>query len=303
MQKQSSTFTLLAVGTLFAAGYCHAPAAAQQITDRATLNSLLGPNITLDDFEAFDVGDGAAFIIDASTLDSTTVTNGQGPGLVNPGATYVSINGRRIQWNGNAYYGLPTKTILTNEFQLDIYYDDLPQAMGVDVHAFEGYPYRGAADIYDAAGALVGTVDFSLTSGGPETEFVGWQHDEGIAHVVIRNTDWTWSPIINDHAYGMSGLSLVVTGDCPGIMTLTVSGATPGAWVGFGYGSSQGQTTVPGCPGVFVDIQNAKKAGKARADANGEAVLQGRAPSSACGRIIVQAADLDACSTSNVAGI
>jgi hypothetical protein len=71
----------------------------------------LGGGGTTETFENFSVADGTSVILDATPLTSTTVTNGQGPGLIVPGLT-ISDNGGELQWNGNYYYGLPTKTVL-----------------------------------------------------------------------------------------------------------------------------------------------------------------------------------------------
>lgn len=96
--------------------------------------------------------------------------------------------------------------------------------------------------------------------------------------------------------------NLVVSGPCPGKMNACVSGATPYAKVGFAYGFVSGSTPVPPCPGLTVNIKNAKLAGLANANSNGDACISGNVPAGACGRAIVQAVDLDACVTSNVAG-
>ncbi|MBL1216632.1 MAG: hypothetical protein D8M59_03975 [Planctomycetes bacterium] len=278
---------------------------AQQIPDRATLDAMLGANKIEDDFENYNVAFGGAENLDTYTLDSSTVANGQGPGLVNAGATYSDPSATQLQWNGDTYFSLQTRTLLANGSlgSIDIKYDANCSAMGIDLRAFSGYGYSGTVDIYDLGGSLVGSVPFSLSSGGAENAFVGWQHDPGISYVSIYSSNFGWSPVIDNHAYGTTGFSLAVTGDCPGVMTASATGATPNAWVGFGYGYRSGQTKVPGCPGLYLDIDRAKEGGRAKADANGDASIQGRVPAGACGRVIVQAADLEACETSNVVGI
>jgi len=95
-------------------------------------------------------------------------------------------------------------------------------------------------------------------------------------------------------------LDLVSSGACPGTITLTVSNATPGGRVGFAYGFNPGQTPVPSCPGVFMDINAARVAGIVVADGNGVATLSGFVPDSLCGRVFIQALDAATCRKSNV---
>lgn len=96
------------------------------------------------------------------------------------------------------------------------------------------------------------------------------------------------------------GPVLEVTGVCPGNMDFTVKYATVGGKVGYAYGMQAGATNVPGCPGVSVEINNARLAGVATADANGIAVLNGYVPSAGCGKVLVQAVDRGSCTVTNV---
>lgn len=176
-------------------------ASAQQINDRATLNSLLTSSVT-DDFESFDIGSGGATTTDVSSLDSGSVVNGQGPGLVNPGATYSGDGS--IQWNGDQYYNIATKSILDNSSNgtLKIDYANGTQAMGLDANNFVGFGYSGQMDVYNGA-SLVGTVKFNLAGNGGETVFLGYQNAAGITSVVISSPTYSWSPIIDNHTYGV----------------------------------------------------------------------------------------------------
>ena len=64
--------------------------------------------------------------------------------------------------------------------------------------------------------------------------------------------------VIGTIIVGNPTMQLFINGPCPGTVTLTASGATAGGKVFFGYGFSSGTTNVPGCPGLKVDIGNAK---------------------------------------------
>lgn len=178
-------------------------AGAQQINTRAALNALLVSSTT-DDFESFAIGVGGAVNLDVSILDSSSIANGQGPGLVNPGAKYSDPSSTQLQWNGDQYFGLNTKTLLSNGASGDIRIDyaNFTQAMGVDVKVFSGFGFQGTMDVYNGAN-LVGSVNLSLAGNAGEFFFAGYQNAAGITHVVVKSPTWSWSPIIDDHTYGV----------------------------------------------------------------------------------------------------
>ncbi|MFG0329069.1 MAG: hypothetical protein ACF8PN_04140 [Phycisphaerales bacterium] len=99
--------------------------------------------------------------------------------------------------------------------------------------------------------------------------------------------------------------SLELLNPTPGLAgqnnTLTAINAQAGARVFFGYGVRAGATPVPGCSGLFVDIDNARVGASATADANGTATVTSFVPSSAAGRpLLLQAVDTGWCTTSNL---
>lgn len=174
------------------------------IPDRDTLNTILGDNQVLEDFESFNIGNGDATCLNVSVLDHMTITNGQGPGLVEPGAVYQDPSEDAICWNGHDYYGLETKTIeARGSTAIEILYTTDIQAMGLDLRAFVNYGYSGAVDVYDTAAVLVSSTGFTLNNGGPENVFFGWQHEPGIGRVVVRSSAFSWSPLIDNHGYGI----------------------------------------------------------------------------------------------------
>ena len=208
MQLNSIPVCVLALCVLAPKG------SAQQIPDRPTLDALLGSNQTLEDFESFDLPEGEGALLDVATLDDTTVANGQGPGLVEVGATYVDHENTTLQWNGDAWFGLVTKSILSGSLelgaQINIVYGPLVQAMGVDLVNFEGFGYTGTVTFKDGAGQVLGTIPVMLTGTPNERVFVGWQHAAGIGSVEIESPTYTFSPIIDDHGYGdFAGLGTI----------------------------------------------------------------------------------------------
>lgn len=174
---------------------------AQVINDRSTLNGILGSYVN-DDFETYSVADGTAIVTNVAVLNSTTIMTGQGPGLVNAGVTYRDLSGNSIQWNGNGYYGIVSKSIIANgtngDFRID--YDGSTIAMGLDLKSFEGYGYSGTMSVYSGA-TLVDTVAFSVSAVAGSSTFVGYQHGAGITSVLLNSPTYPWSPIIDDHTF------------------------------------------------------------------------------------------------------
>jgi hypothetical protein len=180
-------------------------AAADVIPDRATLDAILGGNQILEDFESFDIAAGAAASLDVFSLDSTTIAGGQGPGLVEPLATYLDPSRVQLQWNGDTYFGLESKTLLANGATGDLWivYDTPMRAIGLDLRAFSGFGWTGAVDVYSPGNVLLGTINASLATGGAENVFAGWEDVGGIGHIEISSPNYSWSPVIDNHGYGV----------------------------------------------------------------------------------------------------
>jgi hypothetical protein len=175
---------------------------AQQINTRAQLVASLGGGGTLDNFETFNVAHGNATNGALNQLDSTTVFLGQGPGLVNPGSVYTG--GSSLQWNGNQYFNISTKSVLFfNNVVENITYTGFTQAAGLDICSFEGFPERGTVSFLDLSGAILGTVQYSVSGQANSRVFVGWQNAGGLGGMVLTNQLNGWAPIMDDHLYGV----------------------------------------------------------------------------------------------------
>ncbi|GEM_PF-3576723 len=235
------------------AGMMTSVAMGQQIPTRPQLNTILGSNQILEDFESFVVPINTGMILNVSTMDSTTIANSQGPGLVEPCCKYVDPSGVQLQWNGNGYQGLSTKTLLGfgSNPMIEIHYP-FPgvHAMGVDVLGFTSFGYQGAAAFWDANGNFLGSFPFSVP-GGPTPTFIGYQNigSVGIGMVQIRGSaGWAWSPILDNHGYGRTGGNLRVTGTCPGPITISWVGATPSRPMRILFSPTTGNCVVPNGP-------------------------------------------------------
>lgn len=97
-----------------------------------------------------------------------------------------------------------------------------------------------------------------------------------------------------------------IGGDCPGLISISVSGATPRGDVALIAGLHSGQYTnpKPPCQGIVISLVPPFLNGFPRiekANADGKVYITGEMPSNLCGRLYVQAVDLATCGVSNTA--
>ena len=172
-------------------------ATAGVINTRAQLNALLGGGQTYEDFEALNVPFGGQRSDSSGLLNSSSLFNGSGPGLVQPGVDYLAGT---FFWNGNNYYGLNTQTLGDStgwrSWQITLDYTTLVTAMGFDLQGYQGYPQVGTVSVYNLNNALVSTTN---ANGG----FFGWEHAAGIGRVVVSTQNSNSYMMIDNHAYGV----------------------------------------------------------------------------------------------------
>jgi len=231
-------------------------------------------------------------------LDDTTVANGQGPGLVEDGASYASTTGDVVQWNDDTYYGLTTRTILTGG-PMRIAYDTPSTDASFTMAAFDGFPDTILVEVYDSGGSLI----FSTSVATPDSTPVPFSHSAAdIGSIVLTGPTNGWSPNIDDHEYS-AGFSFSITGPCPGQVTVATNGGTPNGNVAFVTGSSLGSFNVNAgpCAGIVLGLQgNVTLRAIRAADAAGAISFPATANAAICGRLYAQAVDLTTCATSNV---
>ena len=179
------------------------PALAQQIPDRATLDALLGADQKLTDFETYQINPGTQEDLGVPGLDSTTVANGQGPGLVTEGPSFDDLTGSALLWQGDGYAGIPTGTLGVQNEQLWISNFSTVHAVGFDVMSPDGQPFLGEVTFLTCSGGGGGTIPVQLSGGGNERVFVGWQSDKAICTIEVYATDAASGPlVIEDYGYG-----------------------------------------------------------------------------------------------------
>jgi len=197
-----SVFTLALVIPFIAV--CASRASAGAITTRTDLQTILGGPGTLEDFESFVIAAGDAAFIDCHTLSSSSICNGQGPGLVVGGVEFTPANGLDdLQWDGAGYFGAPSQELLSGG-SLIVDFTTFVNAFGVDLRDFEGFNSTATMTIYGLDDAtIIGTFPGLLLSNAPV--FAGWSDTSGIGKIVLGGSQ-VWSPIIDNLEFGTAAV-------------------------------------------------------------------------------------------------
>lgn len=108
-----------------------------------------------------------------------------------------------------------------------------------------------------------------------------------------------WASTADNWCLGEGGVTLTVTGACPGPVTIDVAGATGASSVALVYGAA-GSFTVPGgaCAGLVLDIASPSVGAILATGPGGDASASVTLPGAACG-LTLQAVDIAGCSASN----
>lgn len=155
-----------------------------------------------------------------------------------------------------------------------------------------------------AVRASDGTVLWTLPITGPSAGIAGpvaFSNDGQTVYAPITEiggVNKLWAVSV---ASGSSSPSLSISGACPGPVTITVTGLTPGGSVQIWSGKAAGSTTINSgsCAGTTLGIAKARVLTTRQADANGNLTLRQNLNNSACERLF-QALDLTTCEASNV---
>ncbi|MHC4824853.1 MAG: YncE family protein [Planctomycetota bacterium] len=149
--------------------------------------------------------------------------------------------------------------------------------------------------VLDAAtGSLVRS--FGAQDGGNNCQGLADSSSNNIWH-----TSWNSGTVFEVELgnSGSPGMTLAVSGTCPGVMSISVSGATALGPVAMVYGSAGSFTVLSGsCAGLTLDIAAPTLAGIFNADGSGDLNLAPNIPAGLCGSTL-QAVDISACSASN----
>ena len=191
-----------AITLLFASN----PVSAGLIDSRVTLQSQLGAAAIYEDFESW-----TSSIIDEPTLqvlDASTVVDGQGPGIVNPGLRFENLSIHRensyLQLDRRSQYNIPSGSILGGNGGLLIDFLWPVSHAGFDFFQFSGY--AASATIRVFASDDTTEIYFSPTlldaPDAPASTFFGYSNLDGIGSIRIESTGQVWSPLVDDLTYG-----------------------------------------------------------------------------------------------------
>lgn len=149
----------------------------------------------------------------------------------------------------------------------------------------------------DGSRALVGACNDDPEVGAPQRD-----DPEARTHFWCRAQPHEGSG--SAYLFKLNDLDLSVRGDCPGDVTVILTGARPGAPVAFAASPEAGSFRLGGdvCPGTILDVGRPAAAHIAFAGPSGEVRFELTAPPSACGALL-QAVALEACYTSPVVGL
>jgi len=115
------------------------------------------------------------------------------------------------------------------------------------------------------------------------------------------NTDGTEAFDLPAQCSGGVGLDLSLSGTCPGSMTVTINGASPGATVAVGLGTGSDGITLPSgpCAGTMIDLSGVITRQEFVADASGTVSFDQTPGAGVCGGF-VQAVDFSTCEASDL---
>lgn len=157
------------------------------ITSRTNLLAQLGSAAVTEDFEGYVFPDDTAQRVGVE-VDSTSVINGQGPGLVKPGVKFIqSPAGDGLQWDRQFQYGL-TSAAMVSDAELIIDFTVPVSHVGFDMFWYNtGFPPANPSTIQ-----VYATNDVTLLYStnifepiAPDSYFFGYTDRGGIGRIVL----------------------------------------------------------------------------------------------------------------------
>jgi hypothetical protein len=168
------------------------------------LNSILGGGAINEHFETYNIANGSSFSLGSSALNSSTVANGQGPGLVVAGMTISDTSG--LQWNGNSLLGLATKSVsgVGPSPSINIAFTQPTTAFGIDLETYQGFPTTISATVFATDNmTTLGTMS-GVSVPGPSPVFLGFTSTSGVGSVLLTSSGQTFSVVIDNLTFGVT---------------------------------------------------------------------------------------------------
>lgn len=194
--RDKIVLSIFAFGTM-----CYGGAIATQ----SDLVTIMGGVGTVENFSVFSVASGTAAGLTCTVLNSSSVCNGQGPGLVVSGVQFGFGTGGG-QWDGIGYDGATSEEILSGDPEgqpLTITFSTPVTAFGLDIRALPGWPATATVTIFGTDDTtILGTISgVSLLTSGASV-FEGWEDLAGIGEVELTQSGQAWSPVLDFLEFG-----------------------------------------------------------------------------------------------------
>lgn len=168
------------------------------VADRTTLNGILGGSAYTETFSGYPLSSGSALYFPAiTTLNSTTLINSYGPGLVGPGVTFSdpADPGAGLQWDNTGYFTAASPEVLFNQgHSITITFAVPTIAFGADVRDFNSNTMTATIFGADHTTVLATLSGINLSS---NSVFLGYQASGGIGQVTLTETG-SWSPLVSN---------------------------------------------------------------------------------------------------------
>lgn len=176
------------------------------ISDRPTLQTILGGPGVVADFESFSVSAGTAIGLGGGcVLNAGATCNGQGPGLV-PGGIEITFGSGGGQVDAVGYYGATSMELLSGSpagQPLVVDFTDPVSAFGLDLRSFSGFAATAQVDLYTPDDStLIGSISGIILPDTGLSVFFGYQDVGGIGRAVFTQSGQPWSPIIDNVEFG-----------------------------------------------------------------------------------------------------
>lgn len=180
-------------------------AQAGVISTRSDLTTQLGVNAITEDFESW-----SGIVLSPSgfaTLNSSTIVNEQGPGIVNSGLLFSNINSNRdwneLQLDRRTEYGISSGALLAEGGTLVMDFSSPLSHFGLDLFQFAGFSDSATVRVYASDDiSLLYSGGFLSAPDAPTGTFFGYSDASGIGRVTLRSTSQVWSPLIDNLTYG-----------------------------------------------------------------------------------------------------
>jgi hypothetical protein len=168
------------------------------VASQTALNAILGSSAFTETFQGYTLASGTAVTATGVTsLDSTSIVNAQGPGLVGRGITYSGPTGGQLQWDAPGYFNAASEELLIDLMPtITLTFTAPTDAFGVNVRDFQGYTNSMTVTIYGADHTTVLNTFSGITITDPAI-FFGYQYSGGIGTVVLTDSG-SWSPILSN---------------------------------------------------------------------------------------------------------